>query len=178
MLDYFLAKITDARVAIAMRLSAFGVGTAAQIGVGFVLALSSVPLIASGHNWLALPVLLLGVLISAIGRANANVRVAALSAAFDFIVFAAVPFAFALADPARALAAAFLLFGMIAAGAAALFANEDRELANIDIASCIFAFALACLVPQWFSLIAYVLGLLCFIAAGARFALALTRDSA
>ena len=38
--------------------------------------------------------------------------------------------------------------------------------------------ALACFVTQWFSLIAYVLGLLCFIAAGARFAIALARTGA
>jgi hypothetical protein len=175
MLDIF-ARIERARAAMASRLAALGAGFVAQLGAGFVLALASVPLIATGRSWFALPVLLSGLVLMASGSAGA--RASQLSAALLLVVFAALPFAFALDDPARALAATFLLFAMIAAGAASLFANADRRLPIVDIALCTSAFVLACLFPSWFSLIAYALGLLCFIAAGARFAHAIAQGRA
>ncbi|HVU19310.1 MAG TPA: hypothetical protein VHE09_01160 [Rhizomicrobium sp.] len=178
MLEHFLAGITQARTVMAARLTAFGVASVAQVSIGFVVALTAVPLIATAHSWLALPALLFGLILSAIGRANASAQVAASSIAFDVIVLAAVPFAFALADPTRALAAVFVLFAMVAAGAAALLANDERKLTPVDEAVCASAFALACMFPTWFGLIAYVLGLLGFIAAGSRFALALVRNGA
>lgn len=177
MLDVF-ARIERARAAMASRLAVLGVGFAAQLGAGFVLALASVPLIASGHSWFALPVLFSGLVLMALGMTGPRARESGLSAALILVVLAALPFAFALNDPVRALAATFLLFAMIAGGAASLFANADRSLAVVDTALCTGAFVLACLFPSWFSLIAYVLGLLCFVAAGARFAHAIAQGSA
>ncbi|HTT97373.1 MAG TPA: hypothetical protein VMF58_04950 [Rhizomicrobium sp.] len=166
------------RATTAARLNASGVGDFALIAIGFVVAMAAAPLLATGHSWIALPVLLGGLLIAALGRTAATERVKALSATFDLVVFAGVPFGFALGDPSRAVAASFLLFGLIALGAASLVANANRALAETDRLACIVAFALMCAFPLWFSLVAYVLGISCFAAAGARVALALMRSTA
>jgi hypothetical protein len=66
----------------------------------------------------------------------------------------------------------------MAAGAASLFANDRRALATGDVAMCIAAYAISCLRPDWFALIAYMLSLFCFVAAGVRIASAFTRSGA
>jgi hypothetical protein len=167
-----------ARATVAARLNAAGFGPTVLIAAGFVVAMASVPLLATAHSWIALPVLLVGLSIAALGRTNAQERGQALSATFDLVVFAGVPFGFALGDPSRAVAASFLLFGLISLGAASLIANANRTLAETDRAACIAAFALGCAFPIWFSLVAYVLGISCFAAAGARIALASMRGQA
>jgi hypothetical protein len=174
----FVSRIERVRGQAAAQLAARGIVSGMVITAGFVIALAAMPLVATGHSGIALAGLLLGLTLSAVGRTNAEERVWRLSAALDLIVFASVPFAFALADPSRALAASFLLFGLIAAGSASLFANAHRAIAILDALVCVAAFAVACLVPEWFSLNAYVLGVLCFVAAGTRVALVLTRSGA
>jgi hypothetical protein len=174
----FVSRIERVRAQAATQLAARGIATGAMITAGFIIALAAMPLVATGHSWIALAALLLGLALSAVGRTTAGERIWHLSAALDLVVFASVPFAFALADPSRALAASFLLFGFIAAGSASLFANSNRAIATLDALVCIAAFAVACLVPVWFSLIAYVLGVFCFAAAGTRIALVLTRSGA
>lgn len=171
-------RIERARAQVAARFAAFGIGASVLIAAGFVMGLAAMPLVAAGHSWIALPVLLSGLVFAAIGRTNAGQRGGLLSATLDLIVFASVPFGFALADPGRALAASFLLFGLIALGAASLIANAERTLAETDRIACIVAFALACVFPLWFSLVAYALGIVCFAVAGARVAWMLTRGAA
>jgi hypothetical protein len=171
----FVSRIEELRVQAATRLAALGLRSRVLVAMGFVIGLAAMPLVATGHSWIALPVLLLGFFLAAIGRTNTSPRGEEFSASLDLIVLASVPFGFALADPARALAAAFLLFALIAAGAASLFANADRTLPAMDRAICIAAFAFACVFPIWFSLTAYALGIIGFAAAGTRVALAVTR---
>jgi hypothetical protein len=176
----FVSRIERVRAQAATQLAARGIASGAMITTGFIIALAAMPLIATGHSEIAVAALLLGSALSVLGRTTASERIWHLSAALDLVVFASVPFAFAfaLADPSRALAASFLLFGFIAAGSASLFANSNRAIATLDALVCIAAFAVACLVPVWFSLIAYVLGVFCFAAAGTRIALVLTRSGA
>jgi hypothetical protein len=174
----FVSRIEELRVQAATRLAALGLRSRVLVAMGFVIGLAAMPLIATGHGWIALPVLLSGIVLAAIGRTNTSPRGEEFSASLDLIVLASVPFGFALADPARALAAAFLLFALIAAGAASLFANANRTLPVIDRALCVVALALACAFPLWFSLIAYALGIIGFAAAGTRMALAVTRSGA
>jgi len=174
----FVSFVQYARATAAARLNASGVGSMVLIAAGFIVALATVPLLATGHSWIALPVLLIGLLLSALGRTTSSEHIKALSATFDLVVFAGLPFGFALGDPARAVAASFLLFGLIGLGAASLIANANRTLAETDRVACIVAFTLACVFPLWFGLIAYVLGISCFAAAGARIALALMRSTA
>lgn len=179
MADFALGKwIRPPLEDAASRLAAFGVGSLVLIITALIAGLVAVPSIARGHFWLGLLLILLSRLIDAIGQAGARERERRLAAAFELIIFASIPFAFALNDPSSALSATLLLFGLIAAGASSLFANEARALKRSDAFICVAAFALACLRPQWFALIAYMLALFCFIAAGVRIAFAFARSDA
>lgn len=104
-----------------------------------------------------------------------------LDAVFDTLFFASVPFAFALADPTRAIAASFLIFGSMGAGASAwiymAFACRAGMVTTpvASVAESLLmatGFAIACIFPPWFSIVAYVLGFVAFIAAGVRIAAA------
>ena len=89
------------------------------------------------------------------------------------IAGAGIAFAFALAEPDRVLAAMFLMFGLVARTAADTIAPADTGL--IGKTELFVAFAVACLFPQWFSIVAYAFGILCFVAAGSRVASAVQR---
>ena len=166
------------RADAAARLAALGVNSIQLIAGGFVAGLAALPSIATGRFWLVAAFILLSRAMAWIGGVNANARGADLASAFELIVLASIPFAFALRDPSSGLSASLLLFAMIAAGAASLFANSNRRLSRLDVAICVAAFVLACLRPDWFALIAYLLSLFCFVSAGARIALAFTRSDA
>jgi hypothetical protein len=93
---------------------------------------------------------------------------AALSSVLDSIFFAGLPFAFALADPSRALASVFLMFAL-AAHSASFFAFPQTRgwIGNFEL---VIGIALACVFPDLFAIVAYVLGVLFFVAAGGRIA--------
>jgi phosphatidylglycerophosphate synthase len=157
--------------------------------LGFAVGLAAILAIATHNDLIGLGLLLLNRLFDALDGALARQtrvtgRGAFLDMTLDMIVFAGLPFAFALADPSRALAGAFFIFAIAASGASAVFFNvlegrggslfgyigrimEDTELT--------LAFAIACVVPAWFSVVAYVAGALCFVTAGARIAAAVAR---
>lgn len=160
----------------AARLAALGAGSRVLIVTALIAGLAALPFIARGRYWPGLVLIPVSRLVAAIGQVGAGAREQGLIGAFEMIFLASIPFAFAIGDPPSALSATLLLFALIAAGAASLFANEARALARGDVVVCVAAFALACLRPQWFALIAYTLALFCFIAAGARIAFALTRS--
>ncbi len=124
---------------------------------GFAVGLIALPLIAKGHSWIGLGFVVLGRLLAHLGSEDELGRALAL------IAFAGVPFAFALADPSRAVAASFLLFGFVALAAV-------RRLETVEQLAALLAIAVACLMPAWFSLIAYGLGIACFVLAGMRLA--------
>lgn len=109
---------------------------------------------------------------------------------FDFVFYGAVPLGFAFADPAAsALPAAVLLMSFYANGSSFLaFAimAEKRKLATsargpkslyfstglAEAGETLFVFALACLFPAWFPVLAVVFAGLCFVTCAARVALA------
>ena len=176
MADFALGKwIRPPLEDAASRLAAFGAGSLVLVLAALLVGLAALPSIARGHFWLGLFLILLSRLIVALGRAGADAREQRLAAAFEPIVLASVPFAFALDDPSSALSATLLLLGLIAAGASSLLANGAPALKRSDVAICIAAFGLACLRPQWFALIAYMLAFICFTAAGVRIAVVFTR---
>ncbi len=95
-----------------------------------------------------------------------------LDIALDFIFYAAVPFAFALARPEEALASAFLILSFVAAGSSflayAVIAGKRGLTTDLNGTKSIYhiggltegsetfiAFALACLFPNWFGAICY-----------------------
>jgi phosphatidylglycerophosphate synthase len=125
---------------------------------------------------------LLDGLDGAVARRTAHTDLGAyLDAVFDTLFFASVPFAFALADPSRAIAASFLIFGSMGAGASAwiYMAFACRAgMVTMPVASVVESllmvtgFAIACVFPVWFSIVAYGLGFVAFVTAGMRIAAA------
>jgi hypothetical protein len=82
----------------------------------------------------------------------------ALDRVLDLTLCGTLAFAFGLAEPERALAAMFLMLGLVARAGVAPNPIGKTELYA--------ALMLACIFPAWFSLIAYVTGILCFAGAG------------
>jgi hypothetical protein len=164
------------RARITARLAAFGIGSIVLVVVGLAIDVAPIPLIAMRHSWAAGAVLLASIFCGVLGRTNADGRWRDLSNTFDLIVLAGMPFAFALADPSRAIAACFLLFAIVTTVAASLFAQHLPRLETTDRLVGVAALVVACVMPQWFSLIAYAVGLAAFIAAGMRVSLALSRS--
>lgn len=80
--------------------------------------------------------------------------------------FMLMPFGFALHDPAQALAAMFLVLAL------AMFATKKALAGQAGIAGMHWlagaGLILACLLPNYFSIIAYLVGITCFIAIGQR----------
>ena len=162
---------------------------------GFVLGLCAVPAIASGAYLVGLGFIVANRVADGLDGAVArhsrpSDAGAFLDIALDFIFYAAVPFAFALARPADALAAAFLIFAFVASGstflAYAVLAGKRGLTTDLNGKKSIYhiggltegsetfaVFALACIFPNWFSVICYMFGTLCFVTAGTRIAAAL-----
>ena len=108
----------------------------------------------------------------------------------DFIVYATVVFAFALADPpANALAAAFLTTSFMAPAATflayAIFAQKHGITTEIRGAKSLYylggltegfetilTLCLMCAFPAWFPVFAVVYGIMCWITGGTRIAVA------
>lgn len=70
------------------------------------------------------------------------------------------PFGFALADPSRALAAMFLTFAL------AVLAVLGRGHVSAVTWLVAVALLLSCILPDYFSLLAYLIGITAFVAAG------------
>ena len=105
----------------------------------------------------------------------------------DFLIYSWIPFSFALANDERALAAAFLIFSFIGTGSsflayAIIEAKRPQKGSSAskaktpktaksffylggltEGAETILALSLACLFPAYFSLIAIVFGLMCWL---------------
>ncbi|GAA0571199.1 CDP-alcohol phosphatidyltransferase family protein [Rhizomicrobium electricum] len=127
--------------------------------VSFCVGLAAVPLIARHFVWIGLAVFAAGRLIAAVAaRANKS----DLADIYRTVAYAALPFAFVLDAPVRALPAVFLMFGLAANGAVAV--KFGRSL--VGAAELLILFVLASAFPAWFGLIAYAGGVLCFVAAG------------
>jgi phosphatidylglycerophosphate synthase len=176
-------------------LAARGVSANAVTVTGFALGLGAAAAIASRAWLLGLALLLLNRLCDGLDGAIARRRGLTdfggfLDIVLDFLIYAAVPFAFALADPAaNALAAAFLIFSFVGTGASFLayavmaakrgVATELRGRKSLyylggltEGTETIAAFVLACLWPALFPWIALVFGLLCWLTTATRIAVA------
>jgi phosphatidylglycerophosphate synthase len=171
-------------------LAARGVGADAVTLVGLVLGLAAAATIAAGHpGWALLPLIasrLADGLDGAVARATRRTDFGGyIDIWSDFLFYGAVPFAFAVADPANALAAAFLLFSFYVNGTSFLgFATmaQKRGLESsaqgikslyysaglLEGTETIAFFVLICLVPSWFGPLAWGFGALCFLTAAAR----------
>lgn len=170
--------------AVARRLQAWGVHADTLTWVGFAVGLLALPLIASGHPRLALLAIALNRLADGLDGAVARLgqptdRGAFLDITLDFVFYASIPLAFALADPAaNGLPAALLLFGFMGTGSSFLaFAvlAARRGLTSTafpakglyylggltESTETIAVFVCMCLWPAWFAPLAYGFAALC-----------------
>ena len=161
--------------------------------VGFALGLCAVPLIALGHTHWALLAMALNRLADGLDGSIARLtqptdRGAFLDISLDFLFYASIPLAFALADPqANALAAAVLIYSFI--GTASSFLAFAVLAAKRGLSSTAYpgkgfyylggltesfetllVFTLMCLVPGWFTYLAYGFAALCALTTVTRIA--------
>jgi phosphatidylglycerophosphate synthase len=162
---------------------------------GFAIGLGAMAAIAGQRYGLGLGLLLLNRLLDGLDGALARRRGISDLGGFidivaDFIVYAGVPMAFALADPAvNALPAAFLIFSFIGTAtsflAVAIMAakrgitTELRGQKSLyylggltEGTETIVVFVLACLWPDWFAPIVWLFGALCWLTTATRVAAA------
>lgn len=171
-------------------LAARGVSANALTLVGLALGLLSASVIALGApGWALLPLLasrLLDGLDGSVARATRPTDFGGyLDIWCDFVFYGAVPFAFALLDPANALPAAFLLLAFYVNGSSFLGLAIPAARRGIDTAArgrksflysaglmegteTIAFFVLLCLLPAQFPWIASLFGALCLYTAIAR----------
>jgi phosphatidylglycerophosphate synthase len=168
-----------------------GVGANAISVAGFVLGMAAAVAIAAQHFLAGLALLLLSRLMDGLDGAVARAttptdRGGFLDITLDFLFYAAIPLAFAMAAPAtNALPAAVLLASFIGTGSSFLaFAAvaEKRGLTDTalpgksfyflggltEATETIAAFAAMCLWPQWFGPIAFGFAALCAITTALR----------
>lgn len=178
---------------LAARLIALGLHADQVTWGGFLLGLSAIPLIALGHSQWAIVSVLLNRLADGLDGAMARQtrptdRGAFLDISLDFLFYAAIPLAFALADPTHnGLPAAVLIYSFIGTGCtflafAVLAAKRgDRSTAYpnkgfyylgglTESTETIAVFVLMCLVPAWFGVLAYGFAGLCALTTVTRIA--------
>ena len=187
MLDsYIVPKQERLLRPLADRLLALGATANGITIVGFVVGLGAVPAIASGQFLLGLLLIALNRIFDGLDGAVARLagptdRGAFLDIALDFFFYAAIPFAFVLADPAaNGLAGSLLLFSFVGTGSSFLaFAviAQRRGLNSLKMpkkglyylggitegAETIALFALICLFPEHFAIIATGFAALAFV---------------
>jgi phosphatidylglycerophosphate synthase len=186
-----LALLRPGLDAVARRLVALGVGADAITVAGFVVGLAGAGAVALGQPLWGLLLILVSRAADGLDGAVARLtqptdRGAYLDITLDFLFYASVPLAFALAQPgANALPAAVLLAAFMGTGASFLaFAvlAERRGLRNAAYPSkgfyflsgltegteTLMCYALMCLLPQHFALLAYGFAALCAVTIATR----------
>lgn len=194
MLDARLRRLIDPPLdRLCGPLARYGISANLVTVVGFATGLAAIAAIAAQAFALGLGLLLLNRLLDGLDgalarRAGITDLGGFLDIVCDFIVYAGVPFAFAVADPgANALAAAFLIFSFIGTATSFLafaimaakrgITTELRGRKSLyylggltEGSETVFVFVLACLWPAWFPLIAWVFGALCWLTTATRIA--------
>jgi hypothetical protein len=142
---------------LALRLPSLPVWAAGTVAGAALLAGTAA--IAFHHAWVGAGLLLAGFAADGVGQALARRD--------DCIALPLLPlglmlalFGFALADPARALAAMFLMFAL---SILTLLSGPRVRLIHWLAAAGLLA---ACFLPDRFSLLVYIIGIACFVKAG------------
>lgn len=198
MLDAIIRKQIDLPLAVIARQAVkWQISATSATVAGFVLGLGAAGLVVAQLYWAAAVVLLVSRLLDGVDGAIARQTQATdlggfLDVVLDFVVFATVMFSFALVDPAaNALAAAFLATSFMAPAvtslAYAIFAakhglsTDGRGATSLyflggltERTETILCLVLMCVFPAWFSTIAVVFAVMCWITGGTRIAAAVT----
>ena len=165
--------------------------------VGFACGLAAMAAIALQSYGLGLLLLLANRLADGVDGALARRNGATdlggyLDIVLDFIIYSGAAFAFALAQPDNAVAAAFLIFSFMGTGSSflafAIFAAKRKldgeEAANKSFyylggitegTETILLFVVVLLFPGWFAAAAYLYGTLCWLTTAGRIGAAVQR---
>ena len=180
---------------VAARLVAWKISANSVTAMGFLLGMGAAGLIASQQYMAGLALFLVSRVLDGLDGAVARqTRLTDLGGyldiTLDFIVYASMVFAFALADPVtNALPAAFLTTSFMAPAATflayAIFAAKRGITTEIrgkkslyylggltEGFETIVTLSLMCIFPSWFPVIAIVYALMCWITGGTRIAVA------
>jgi phosphatidylglycerophosphate synthase len=192
MFDRIALKVTKPVVdASARQIAKRGISADQVTLACFVLGMASALLIMLGHVQLALLPLLLGRICDGLDGAVARLTVqsdrgAFMDIALDFLFYASIPLAFAVAAPAlNALPGAVLLAAFVGTGtsflAYATLAEKRGEKSTAypsksfyylggltEGTETIAVFVLMCLFPQHFALLAYIYAGLCTLTTATR----------
>jgi len=168
-----------------------GISADAITVAGFAAGLLAMLLVATGHNLLGLVALVANRIADGLDgtvarRTRPTERGGYLDIVLDFLVYAGIPFAFAVAHPADALAAAFLIFSFVGTGttflAFAIFRKDvparGKAFAYLggltEGTETIAVFVLILLFPGTFPWAAWIFGMLCWLTTAGRVAAALS----
>ena len=191
MLDKAVRPLIDPPLnRIGRALAAHGISANAVTLAGFAVGLAAVPVLATGQYGLGLALILanrvLDGLDGAVARAAGPTDVGGyLDIVCDFILYSAWVFGFVVADPAHAVAGAFLILSFVGTGSSflayAVFAAKRGITTAIGGSKSLFylggltegtetvlAFIAFSLLPQHFVILALVFGAACWVTTGSR----------
>ena len=191
MLDHIVRPWIDPPLNRAGRMLAdAGVSANAVTLGGFAVGLAAIPAIGTGHYLVGLALLLANRLSDGLDGAVARVRGPTdlggyLDIVCDFILYSGWAFAFALADPAHAIPAAFLMLSFMGTGASflayAIFAAKRGITTEISGSKSLYylggltegtetilIFMAFCLAPQYFAVMAYGFAAACWVTTVSR----------
>jgi phosphatidylglycerophosphate synthase len=191
MLDAHLRPLLDPLLdRLGRPLAAGGVDANQVTLLGFAIGIGAVPAVAFHAFGVALALILASRLLDgidgAVARASAPTDFGGfLDIVCDFVFYASVPLGFALADPANAVPAVFLLVSFMGTGASflayAVLAAKHGISTEIrgrkafyylggltEGFETILCFTLMCLLPESFPLLAWIFGAMCWITTASR----------
>ncbi|MFO0929453.1 MAG: CDP-alcohol phosphatidyltransferase family protein [Gemmataceae bacterium] len=178
---------------IAAVLARAGVRANAVTIIGFLIGVGGWGALAVTTYWMALGFILVSRLADGLDGAIARRTEATdlggyLDIVLDFLFYSGVPFFFALGRPEAALPAAFLVFSFVGTGSTFLalasvaargLTTEARGRKTIyylggltEGAETIALFVAICLFPDWFAVLAWTFGGLCWVTTAGRIAAA------
>lgn len=187
MLDkYIVPVIKPPLKTAALYLSSKNITADQVTTAGFVTGLLTIPLIATGYPLIAVIFLLINRLADGIDGELARIDLPTDAGGFlditlDFIFYAVFPLGFALANPEQnALPAAILIASFVGTGASFLSFSSMADKRNIshpdfgykgfyylnglaEGTETIICFAIMCLLPGHFAVIAWVFAVVCLI---------------
>ncbi len=192
MLDRAASKLIKPAIdRLARVLAEYGLGANQMTVLGFGIGIGAAAAIATGHFMAAAVAILLSRLCDGLDgaiarRTHTTDAGGFLDIALDFIFYAAIPLAFALADPARnALAAALLLAafcGTMSSFLAFAVIAAKRQMGNLawpdksfyflggltEATETLACFVAMCVWPQYFPMLASVYAAMCAITPATR----------
>ncbi|MGO3345157.1 MAG: CDP-alcohol phosphatidyltransferase family protein [Marinomonas sp.] len=192
MLDtFFIRNLKQPLARLAKGLDALGVTANGVTVVGFLFGILVLPALYFEMTFVALLLIVFNRAMDGLDGAVARIQGPTdlggyLDITLDFIFYSAVVFGFALMNPAEnALAASFLIFAFMGTGSSFLaFAimAEKRNIERLDYGrkslyflggltegtETILFLVLICLLPSYFSVLAYVFGAACWVTTATR----------